>query len=181
MKGVLDSLVIDTEQRPQHRDTARRVAKMYVNEVFRGRYVKAPAITEFPNAEHLNELMIVGPITVRSACSHHFCPVIGKIWIGVMPNEHTNVIGLSKYARLAEWVMGRPQIQEEAVVQLADLIMEKTQPDGLAIVMEASHYCMAWRGVKDMDSKMINSVMRGVFLKDSNLRREFLSLIPRKG
>jgi GTP cyclohydrolase I len=93
-------------------------------------------------------------------------PVIGKLWIGVMPNEHTNVIGLSKYARLAEWVMGRPQIQEEAVVQLADLIMEKTQPDGLALVMEASHYCMAWRGVKDMDSKMINSVMRGVFLKD---------------
>jgi GTP cyclohydrolase I len=75
--------------------------------------------------------------------------------------------------------MGRPQIQEEAVVQLADLIQEKTQPAGLALVMEASHYCMAWRGVKDMDSKMINSVMRGVFLKDPNLRREFLSLIPR--
>src|SRR5690606_18967285 len=164
MQGVLDAMVIDT---------ARRVAKMYIKEVFAGRYVKGPSVTEFPNAEHLNELMIVGPITVRSACSHHFCPVIGKIWIGVMPNEHTNVIGLSKYARLAEWIMGRPQIQEEAVVQLADLIQEKTQPDGLAIVMEASHYCMAWRGVKDMDSKMINSVMRGVFLKDPTLRREF--------
>jgi len=181
MKGVLASMVIDTENDHNTDATARRVAKMYVNEVFRGRFVKAPTITEFPNAEHLNELMIVGPITVRSACSHHFCPVIGKIWIGVMPNEHTNVIGLSKYARLAEWVMGRPQIQEEAVVQLADLIQLKTQPDGLAIVMEASHYCMAWRGVKDMDSKMINSVMRGVFLKDPNLRREFLSLIPGKG
>ena len=181
MQGVLDSLVIDTERDHNTRNTARRVAKMFVNEVFNGRYVRAPSITEFPNAEHLNELMIVGPITVRSACSHHFCPVIGKIWIGVLPNEHTNVIGLSKYARLAEWVMGRPQIQEEAVVQLADLIMEKTQPDGLAIVMEASHYCMAWRVVKDMDSKMINSVMRGVFLKDANLRREFLSLIPKKG
>ena len=179
MQGVLDSLVIDTAGDHNTGNTARRVAKMYLNEVFRGRYVQAPAITEFPNAEHLNELMIVGPITVRSACSHHFCPVIGKIWIGVLPNEHTNVIGLSKYARLAEWIMGRPQIQEEAVVQLADLIMEKTQPDGLAIVMEASHYCMAWRGVKDMDSKMINSVMRGVFLKDSTLRREFLALIPR--
>ncbi len=180
MQGVLDSLVIDTERDHNTGNTARRVAKMYLNEVFNGRYVKAPNITEFPNAEHLNELMIVGPITVRSACSHHFCPVIGKIWIGVMPNEHTNVIGLSKYARLAEWVMGRPQIQEEAVVQLADLIMEKTQPDGLAIVMEASHYCMAWRGVKDMDSKMINSVMRGSFLKNTDLRREFLSLIPRQ-
>jgi GTP cyclohydrolase I len=181
MQGVLDSLVIDTVGDHNTHNTARRVAKLYLSEVFNGRYVPAPTITEFPNAERLNELMIVGPITVRSACSHHFCPVIGKVWIGVMPNEHTNVIGLSKYARLAEWVMGRPQIQEEAVVQLADLIMEKTQPDGLAIVMEASHYCIAWRGVKDLDSKMINSVMRGVFLKDPTLRREFLALIPRKG
>ena len=180
MQGVLDSLVIDLEHDHNTGDTARRVAKMYIREVFNGRYVKGPAVTEFPNAEHLNELMIVGPITVRSACSHHFCPVIGKIWVGVLPNERTNVIGLSKYARVAEWIMNRPQIQEEAVVQLADLIQEKTQPDGLAIVMEASHYCMAWRGVKDMDSKMINSVMRGVFLKDANLRREFLSLIPQK-
>jgi GTP cyclohydrolase I len=181
MKGVLGSLVIDTAHDHNTDDTARRVAKMYVKEVFQGRYVKAPTITEFPNAEHLNELMIVGPITVRSACSHHFCPIMGKIWIGVLPNEHTNVIGLSKYARLAEWVMGRPQIQEEAVVQLADLIQQKTQPDGLAIVMEATHFCMGWRGVKDVDSKMINSVMRGSFLKDANLRREFLSLIPQKG
>ena len=180
MKGVLDSMVIDTQGDHNTNNTARRVAKMYLREVFNGRYVHAPTITEFPNVEHLNELMIVGPITVRSACSHHFCPIIGKIWIGVMPNEHTNVIGLSKYARLAEWIMGRPQIQEEAVVQLADLIQQKTQTDGLAIVMQASHYCMAWRGVKDLDSKMINSVMRGVFLKDPNLRREFLSLIPQK-
>lgn len=180
MQGVLDSLVIDTVGDHNTHNTARRVAKMYLNEVFKGRYVAGPTITEFPNAEHLNELIIVGPITVRSACSHHFCPVIGQLWIGVMPNEHTNVIGLSKYARLAEWIMGRPQIQEEAVVQLADLIQQKTRPDGLAIVMEASHYCMGWRGVKDLDSKMINSVMRGVFLKDPNLRREFLSLIPKK-
>ena len=180
MKGVLSSMVIDTERDHNTGATARRVAKMYLNEVFKGRYVKSPEITEFPNAERLNELMIVGPITVRSACSHHLCPVIGKIWIGVLPNEHTNVIGLSKYARLAEWVMGRPQIQEEAVVQLADLIQEKTQPDGLALVMEATHFCMGWRGVKDLDSKMINSVMRGSFLKDGNLRREFLALIPGK-
>ena len=180
MQAVLDSLVIDTERDHNTSRTARRVAKMYINEVFQGRYTPSPTITEFPNAEHLNELMIVGPVTVRSACSHHFCPVIGKIWIGVLPNEHTNVIGLSKYARLVDWVMGRPQIQEEAVVQLADLIMEKTQPDGLAIVMEASHFCMSWRGVREMDSKMINSVMRGVFLTNPTLRREFLALIPRR-
>ena len=180
MKAVLESLVIDTANDHNTNDTAKRLAKMYVKEVFNGRYVSSPEITEFPNAERLNELMIVGPITVRSACSHHFCPIIGKIWIGILPNKTTNVIGLSKYARLAEWVMGRPQIQEEAVVQLADLIQQKTRPDGLALVMEASHFCMAWRGVKDLDSRMINSVMRGAFLKDPILRREFLALIPQK-
>lgn len=179
MRAVLESMVIDLDNDHNSNNTARRVAKMYLKEVFQGRYVQGPTVTEFPNAEHLNELMIVGPIAVRSACSHHLCPVMGNVWIGIMPNEHTNVIGLSKYARLAEWVMGRPQIQEEAVVQLADLIQDKTQPDGLAIVMEASHFCMSWRGVKDVNARMINSVMRGVFLKDPNLRREFLTLIPR--
>lgn len=180
MEKVLQSLVIDTEHDHNSADTAKRVAKMYVNEVFRGRYSKPPSITEFPNAERLNELMIVGPITVRSACSHHFCPVMGRIWIGILPNKKTNVIGLSKFARLAEWVLGRPQIQEEAVVQLADLIQEKTQPDGLALVMEATHFCMAWRGVKDQNSLMVNSVMRGAFLKNSDLRKEFLALLPRR-
>jgi GTP cyclohydrolase IA len=178
MQGVLDSLVIDTVNDHNTQDTARRVAKMYVKEVFKGRYTHAPALTEFPNAEYLNELMIVGPITVRSACSHHLCPVIGKLWVGVLPNKQSNVIGLSKYARLVDWIMGRPQIQEEAIVQLADTIMEKTRPDGLAVVMECSHFCMSWRGVREMDSKMLNSVMRGAFLRDANLRREFLTLIP---
>jgi GTP cyclohydrolase I len=96
MKGVLESLVIDTESDHNTQDTARRVAKMYITEVFRGRYVAPPPVTEFPNAERLNELMIVGPITVRSACSHHFCPIMGRLWIGLMPNEHSNLIGLSK-------------------------------------------------------------------------------------
>ncbi|MET3107491.1 GTP cyclohydrolase I [Oxalobacteraceae bacterium GrIS 2.11] len=176
---VLASLVIDTDNDHNTKETARRVAKMYINEIFQGRYVKQPTITEFPNASRLNELMIVGPITVRSACSHHLCPVIGKVWIGVLPEEHANVIGLSKYARLTEWVMGRPQIQEEAVVQLADLIEQKTKPDGLAVVMEATHFCMTWRGVKDMENRMVNSVMRGEFLKNPSLRQEFLALIPK--
>jgi GTP cyclohydrolase I len=180
MQGVLDSMVIDTCNDHNTEGTARRVAKMYVQEVFSGRYIQPPEITEFPNVEALNELMIVGPITVRSACSHHLCPIIGKLWIGILPDKQTNVIGLSKYARLAEWVMGRPQIQEEAVVQLADLIQEKTRPDGLALVMQATHYCMSWRGVKDMNSRMINSIMRGAFLRNSDLRKEFLSLIPMK-
>jgi GTP cyclohydrolase I len=181
MAGVLRALVIDTEKDHNTQETARRVAKMYVREVFRGRYVPEPPVTEFPNVSRLNELMIVGPVTVRSACSHHLCPIIGRIWVGIMPNEHSALIGLSKYARLVEWVMTRPQIQEEAVHQLAELLQEKMQPDGLAIVMEADHYCMQWRGVKDMDSKMTNSIMRGSFLRDSNLRREFLALLTNKG
>ncbi|TDR73267.1 GTP cyclohydrolase I [Paludibacterium purpuratum] len=179
MQHVLQSLVIDTEHDHNTQETAKRVAKMFVREVFKGRYVPMPASTEFPNVEQLNELMIVGPIMVRSACSHHLCPIMGKVWVGVMPNEHSNLIGLSKYARLIDWVMTRPQIQEEAVSHMADLLMNKLQPDGLAIVMEADHFCMHWRGVKDNQSKMTNSVMRGSFLRDANLRREFLSLIHR--
>ena len=94
-----------------------------------------------------------------------------------MPNEHSNLIGLSKYSRICDWVMSRPQIQEEAVVQLANILQEKVNPDGLAIVIEADHFCTHWRGVKDEDSRMTNSVMRGSFLRDANLRREFLSLM----
>lgn len=180
MEEVLRALVIDTDSDHNTQDTAKRVAKMYLEEVFRGRYQRMPEITEFPNAERLNELMIVGPITVRSACSHHMCPIFGKVWIGILPNEHSNLIGLSKYARIADWVMSRPQIQEEAVTMLADQLQARVRPDGLAIVMEADHFCMHWRGVKDTDSAMVNSVMRGAFLKDANLRREFLSLLPRK-
>ena len=177
MRGVLESLVIDIAQDHNTQDTARRVAKMYLNEVFRGRYHAPPATTEFPNVEGLNELMIVGPVTVRSACSHHLCPIMGELWIGVMPNQHSNLIGLSKYARLADWIMSRPQIQEEAITQMAELLMDKVRPDGLAVVMEADHFCMHWRGVKDDETMMVNSVMRGSFLKDHTLRSEFLSLL----
>ncbi len=176
LREVLRSLVIDIENDHNTQDTAKRVAKMFVREVFGGRYKEQPAVTEFPNVSQLDELMIVGPITVRSACSHHLAPIIGQIWIGVLPNEDSALIGLSKYARLVEWVMSRPQIQEEAINQLANILEERMKPDGLAIVMEADHSCMQWRGVKDMDSKMVNSVMRGAFLEDASLRREFLAL-----
>ena len=180
LQKVLEALVIDTASDHNTRETAKRVAKMFVEEVFRGRYVAMPVVTEFPNFSRLNELMIVGPITVRSACSHHLCPILGRVWIGILPNEHSNLIGLSKYARVCDWVMSRPQIQEEAVVMLADALQERVKPDGLAIVMEADHFCMHWRGVKDNDTAMTNSMMRGAFLKDPNLRREFLSLLSKK-
>jgi len=180
MREVLKSLVIDTDSDHNTNDTAMRVAKMFIHEVFKGRYVAMPSVTEFPNVERLNELMIVGPVKVRSACSHHLCPILGKVWIGVLPNEHSNLIGLSKYARICDWIMSRPQIQEEAVTMLANELQERVKPDGLAIVMEADHFCMHWRGVKDDESMMTNSVMRGAFLKDANLRREFLSLLSKR-
>jgi GTP cyclohydrolase I len=177
MQAVLEALVIDTDSDHNTQDTARRIARMYVTEVFRGRYFRPPTVTQFPNAERLSELMIVGPVKVRSACSHHFCPIIGHVWIGLMPNERSKLIGLSKYVRLTDWIMTRPQIQEEAISQLADLMVSKMKPDGLAVVMEADHFCMHWRGVKDENARMTTSVMRGAFLKDNSLRREFLSLI----
>ncbi|MBC7956954.1 MAG: GTP cyclohydrolase I, partial [Cytophagales bacterium] len=99
MQEVLKSLVIDTDSDHNTNETAKRVAKMYLTEVFRGRYLPIPAVTEFPNVERLNELMIVGPLTVRSACSHHLCPIMGRVWVGILPNEYSNLIGLSKYAR----------------------------------------------------------------------------------
>ena len=180
MQEVLEALVIDTSSDHNTNETAQRVAKMFLTEVFRGRYVPIPAVTEFPNVEHLNELMIVGPVKVRSACSHHLCPIMGRVWIGILPNEHSNLIGLSKYARICDWIMSRPQIQEEAVTMLANELQRRVKPDGLAIVMEADHFCMQWRGVKDVDAMMTNSVMRGAFLKDASLRREFLSLLSKK-
>lgn len=155
-------------------DTPKRLAKMYVQEVLQGRYQKKPDLTIFPNTMQVDELFTVGPINIRSCCSHHFVPFIGKIWIGVIPNE--NLLGLSKFARLAEWVMSRPQIQEEAIQLLADEIAKKIKPKGLAIVMKAKHFCMCWRGVKDNDCEMVTSVVRGL-LKNQEARSEFFNLI----
>ncbi len=176
MRDVLDALVIDTDNDHNTVDTAHRVAKMFIDEVFAGRYRAAPPITSFPNVSRLNELMIVGPVTVRSACSHHLCPIMGRIWIGVLPNADAELIGLSKFARLCDWIMSRPQIQEEAVIMLADELERRTRPAGLAIVMEADHFCMHWRGIKDDQPVMTSSIMRGAFLKNESLRHEFLEL-----
>lgn len=174
---VLRALVIDTVGDHNTAQTARRLAKLYIDEVFRGRYQPPPPATAFPNVSQVNELMVVGPLKVRSTCSHHLCPIIGKVWIGVLPSVSSELIGLSKYARLCDWVMSRPQIQEEAVVTLADELERRVQPDGLALVMEAGHYCMHWRGVKDDQSLMRSTAMRGAFARSADLRREFLGLL----
>lgn len=177
VEQLLKSLVIDIEQDHNTMDTARRVAGMFLTEVFRGRYEPAPTVTTFPNITESSGMMVVGPIDVRSACSHHLCPILGKVWVGIVPNASCDLIGLSKYARLCDWIMSRPQIQEEAVVMLADELERRIHPDGLAIVMQASHFCMSWRGVKDGHALMNSSVMRGAFASDAALRGEFWSLL----
>lgn len=179
MGKVLDALVIDVENDHNTQETAKRVAKMYVDEVFKGRFYEAPTVTDFPNAKNLDQIYTLGPITVRSACSHHLVPITGHAWIGIIPSDR--VIGISKFSRLTDWVMSRPQIQEEATVQLADLIEEKIKPKGLAVVIKATHQCMTWRGVKDNGVSMTTSIMRGSFREDEKARNEFLDIIKGQG
>ena len=175
VQQLLSALLIDVENDHNTKETAKRVAKMYVREVFAGRYNELPKITEFPNAKNLDEIYTLGPITIRSACSHHLVPITGKCWIGILPDDR--VIGISKFVRMVEWVMARPQIQEEATIQLADLIDNMIKPRGLAIVIEAKHQCMTWRGVRESETAMTSSVMRGVFRDEPEARAEFLRLI----
>lgn len=176
MQAVLSALVIDTENDHNTKQTARRIAKMFCREIFRGRYEPPPALTFFPNAKGLEEIYVTGPITVRSTCSHHFCPILGRCWIGILPGER--VVGLSKFNRIVHWICSRPQIQEEMAVQLADYIQNEVKPRGLAVVMQATHTCMTWRGVKeDSACNMTNSIMRGVFREKPEARAEFLALI----
>lgn len=178
-QDLLSALLIDTNNDHNTHDTAKRMAKMFLHEVMKGRYHAPPRTTAFPNAKHLDEIYTVGPISIRSMCSHHMVPIIGQLWIGVLPSDK-GVFGLSKFNRLADWVFSRPQIQEEAVIQLAEELESKLKPMGVAIVIKADHMCMHWRGVKDCSS-MVNSVMRGVFKANNGAREEFLQLIKGQG
>jgi GTP cyclohydrolase I len=175
VEALLRSLVIDVDNDHNTRGTAERVARMYLGEVFRGRYHEPPRITDFPNAKELDQIYSVGPITVRSACSHHRVPILGKCWVGIKPSDR--VIGLSKFNRLAEWVFSRPHIQEEAVMILADEIERLVKPAGLIVIVQAQHYCMKWRGVREPDTNMVTSVVRGEFRDDPHMKSEYLQLI----
>ena len=175
MGQLLQALVIDTDTDHNTNETAKRVAKMYVREVFAGRYEKQPKITDFPNAKELDQIYTIGPITIRSACSHHFVPITGKLWVGILPSDR--VIGISKFVRLANWIMARPHIQEEASIMLADALYEIIKPKGLALVMDSQHQCMTWRGVKETETVMTTSIMRGVFREKPEARSEFMKLI----
>ena len=176
--AMLCSLVIDQSD-PNVRDTAARVAKMYVREVFAGRYELPPKLTDFPNGKELDELYAVGPCEIRSACSHHLCPVEGQLWCGMIPSNQ--VIGLSKFSRLARWITSRPQMQEEAIIQIADHLEHLLQPRGLAVVMRLRHSCMTWRGVREHSTVMTSSVTRGIMRESPAARAEFFQLIGSQG
>jgi len=178
IRDLLKSLIIDIDNDHNTLETAERVARMYINEVFKGRYHKQPKVTSFPNVKNLDEIYTVGPMTIRSACSHHFVPIIGNCWIGIKPGKR--VIGLSKFSRVADWVFSRPHIQEEAVMILADEIERLCEPQGLGIIVKADHYCMKLRGVKESHCSMVNSVVRGDFRHDPSLKQEFFELVKQQ-
>lgn len=173
-QAILDIMSIDTVNDHNTQETAKRVAKMYVREIFAGRFVPMPRVTAFPNVGY-DQIYITGPIKIRSTCAHHFLPIIGNCWIGIKPGE--KVVGLSKFNRLVDWVASRPQIQEEMTEQIADLIEEQTKPEALAVVIKAQHFCMISRGVKEHESDMTTSIMRGLMRDDVSMRQEFLNLM----
>lgn len=160
-------------------ETAARVARMFVREVFAGRYAPMPALTRFPNVRNVDQIYAVGPIAFRSCCAHHLVPILGRVWIGVLPGEW--LIGLSKFHRLTQWIMSRPQIQEEATDQLAAALDEVISPPGLGVIVKAKHLCTAWRGVRDEPSELTTSVMRGAFFTNPAARAELMTLIGGMG
>lgn len=175
MQAVLESLIIDTNNDHNTLDTARRVAKMFINETMSGRYNFPPSITTFPNASVYDQLYITGPIEVRSLCAHHLQNFTGVAYVGVFPG--TNVIGLSKFNRIVDWFSSRPTIQEELTVQIADEIEKLTKASGVAVIIKANHNCMSSRGVKAHENDFTTSIMRGYLRDDKALRQEFFSLL----
>jgi GTP cyclohydrolase I len=173
MQHVLKSLVIDVENDHNTRDTARRVAKMYITETFSGRYRPVPTVTAFPNMGY-KSLYTTGPISVRSTCAHHLQNVVGKCWVGIVP-EH-DVIGLSKFNRLVHHICERPQIQEEMTTQIAEALQEYAKTEHVAVVVKAEHFCMTQRGVREHESDMTTAIMLGAFLSDPALKKEFYDI-----
>lgn len=173
--AVLQSLVIDTENDHNTKETGLRVARMYVGEIFAGRYTASPDLTAFPNVTSYDELYLVGPVTIRSTCAHHLQNIRGSCWVGIYPGK--NVLGLSKFYRLIEWVASRPQIQEEMTIQIADLVESETAAEGIAVVVKAEHMCVTHRGVREHASDMTTSVLRGVLRDNPDTRAEFFRLL----
>ena len=170
---VLDALLIDTENDHNTRSTAKRVAKMYVNEIFGGRYKSRPAVTSFPNMGY-KSLYTSGPISIRSTCAHHFQNIVGNAWVGIIPEDE--VIGLSKFNRLVHHVAERPQIQEELTTEIANELSKFAKTRHVAVVVKAEHHCMTQRGVKEHESDMTTAIMLGAFNEDPALKQEFYDI-----
>lgn len=171
---VLDSLIIDTENDHNTQETARRVAKMFVKETFSGRYRPVPKVTAFPNMGY-KSLYTTGPISIRSTCAHHFQNIVGKCWVGIVPDQE--VIGLSKFNRLVHHICERPQIQEELTSQIASALCEYSKTENVAVVVKAEHHCMTHRGVREHENDMVTAIMSGAFHTDPALKKEFYDIL----
>ena len=174
MKSLLSSLVIDTENDHNTQETAKRVAKMYIKETFGGRFKPAPRVTSFPNMGY-KSMYTSGPISIRSTCAHHFQNIVGKAWVGIIPNGE--VIGLSKFNRIVHHIVERPQIQEEMTTQIADELKKYAKTDNLAVVVKAEHHCMTHRGVREHESDRTTAIMLGAFKDDPATKKEFMDNI----
>lgn len=170
---VLQTLVIDTDNDHNTHDTARRVAKMWVKEVFAGRYKPMPKVTSFPNMGY-KSMYTSGPISIKSTCAHHFQNIVGKAWVGIIPNGE--VIGLSKFNRIIHHIAERPQIQEEMTSQIAEALEEYAHTKNIAVVVKAEHHCMTHRGVREHESDMTTAIMLGAFKDDPATRDEFYKI-----
>jgi GTP cyclohydrolase I len=157
------------------KDTPKRVAKMYVKEIFSGLNPNnKPKPTLFENKFNFSEMLVEKNITIYSYCEHHFVPITGKAHIAYFPKNH--VIGLSKLNRIAQYYAKRPQVQERLTMQIANDLKETLQTDDVAVIIDADHMCVASRGVNDVNSSTITSSYNGRFLNDET-RKEFLSHI----
>jgi GTP cyclohydrolase I len=172
---LLDILRIDHRGDPNTYDTPRRVARMYVDELLAGRYSAPPNITEFDTAKSFDDLIVTGPLELRSTCAHHLMPIYGTAIIGVVPAEDGRIIGLSKYDRVVDHFARRFQVQEELTRQIGNYLVGATAPRGLAVRLRAVHMCKTHRGVlASHKSHMISSAYFGALKDDERLKREFL-------
>tara|TARA_A100001515_G_scaffold8323_1_gene6990 strand:- start:611 stop:1288 length:678 start_codon:yes stop_codon:yes gene_type:complete len=172
-QSVLDSLVIDTANDHNTQETAKRVAKMYVQEIFGGRFQPTPRVTAFPNMGY-KSMYTSGPISIRSTCAHHFQNIVGKCWVGIIPEDE--VIGLSKFNRLVHHIAERPQIQEEMTSAIADRLSLFAKTPHVAVIVKAEHHCMTHRGVREHESDMTTAVMKGAFLNEPPVKQEFYDI-----
>ncbi len=172
---LFDVLQIDHRNDHLTRDTPRRVARMFVEEIMQGRYCDPPELTDFDNVEAFDQLIVTGPIEIRSTCAHHLMPIYGDAYIGVVPSVDGRIIGLSKYDRVVHHFATRLQIQEELVKQIGQFIMDRTTPRGVAVRISAVHMCKTHRGVRASHrSRMVTSAYFGTIAENEDYKREFL-------